>query len=129
MMIFLPLGDEAPQVAGMLGVADGRADLRELLDRVADLLIEDAPVGDHDHRIEHLAAVIGEPTNWCASQAMEFDLPDPAECWIRYAPPRALRPSVGQQLADDIELMEAREQSASRFILPVFGSRRSTIWA
>ena len=20
---------------------------------------------------------------WCASQAMEFDLPDPAECWIR----------------------------------------------
>ena len=55
MMIFLPSVDEAPEVAGMLGVADRRADLRELLDGVADLLIEDAPVGDHDHRVENLA--------------------------------------------------------------------------
>ena len=23
------------------------------------------------------------PMSWCASQAMEFDLPLPAECWIR----------------------------------------------
>ena len=42
MMIFLPSSMKLPQVAGVLGVADRRADLRELLDRVADLLVEDA---------------------------------------------------------------------------------------
>ena len=33
--------DELAQVAGALGMADRRADLGELLDRVADLLVED----------------------------------------------------------------------------------------
>ena len=32
--------DELAQVAGVLGVADGGADLGKLLDRVADLLVE-----------------------------------------------------------------------------------------
>ena len=58
MMIFLPSAMKRAEVAGMLGVADGRADLRELLDGVADLLIENPPVGDHDHRVEHLAVAI-----------------------------------------------------------------------
>ena len=44
--------DELAQVARVLGVADRRAHLRELLDRVADLLVEDAPVGDDDDRVE-----------------------------------------------------------------------------
>ena len=35
----LALCDELAQVAGVLGVADRRADLRELLDRVANLLV------------------------------------------------------------------------------------------
>ena len=84
MMIFFPLGDELPQVARMLGVADGRAHLRELLDGVADLLVEDAPVGDDDDRVEDSSASsFSRPMSWCASQAIEFDLPLPAECWIR----------------------------------------------
>ena len=84
MMIFLPLCDEPAQVAGMLGVADGGADLGELLDGVADLLVEDAPVGDDDDRVEdRLLAVFAGRSSWCASQAMELDLPLPAECWIR----------------------------------------------
>ena len=45
----------------MLGVPDGGAYLCELLDRVADLLIEDAPVGDNDDRIEDVAAVFAQP--------------------------------------------------------------------
>ena len=49
--------DELAQVAGVLGVAHGRADLRELLDGVLDLLVEDAAVGDHDDRVEDLLAV------------------------------------------------------------------------
>ena len=52
MMIFLPLFDELAQVAGVLGVADGGAHLGELLDGVADLLVEDAAVGDDDDRVE-----------------------------------------------------------------------------
>ena len=55
-MIFFPLGDERAQVARMLGVADRGAHLRELLDRVADLLVEDAPVGDDDDRVEDVCA-------------------------------------------------------------------------
>ena len=49
--------DELAQVAGVLGVADRRAHLGELLDRVADLLVEDAPVGDDDDRVEDRLAV------------------------------------------------------------------------
>ena len=76
--------DEPPQVAGVLGMADRRADLGELLDRVADLLVEDASVGDDDDRVEdRRPSSLREPMSWWASQAMEFDLPLPAECWIR----------------------------------------------
>ena len=58
MMIFLPLCDELAQVAGVLGMPDRRADLGELLDRVADLLVEDAAVGDDDDRVEHSHFVV-----------------------------------------------------------------------
>ena len=76
--------DELAQVAGVLGVAHRRAHLGELLDRVADLLVEDAPVGDDDDRVEdRRCRPCCRPISWCASQAMEFDLPLPAECWIR----------------------------------------------
>ena len=30
-----------------------------------------------------LPSSLSRPMSWCASQAMEFDLPLPAECWIR----------------------------------------------
>jgi hypothetical protein len=48
------LFDEPAQVARALGVPDGRADLHELPDRGLDLVVEQAPVGDHDHRVENL---------------------------------------------------------------------------
>ncbi len=31
--------------------------------------------------------------SWCASQAIEFDLPLPAECWIRYLLPEPSAPT------------------------------------
>ena len=85
MMIFLPPSMNLRSCAGALGVRRRRAHLRELLDRVADLLVEDAAVGDDDDRVEHasLAVRAARPISWCASQAIEFDLPLPAECWIR----------------------------------------------
>ncbi len=83
MMIFFRL-DELAKVAGVLGVPDDRADLGELLDGVADLLVEMRPVGDDDDRVEDLLArPASAPTSWWASQAMELHLPLPAECWIR----------------------------------------------
>ena len=52
----LALLDELAQVAGVLGVAHRRAHLHELLDGRLDLVVEDAPVGDHDDRVEDLLA-------------------------------------------------------------------------
>ena len=77
----------------MLGVADGRADLGELLDRVADLLVEDAAVGDDDDRVERPDRRLCSRSSWWASQAIEFDLPLPAECWIRYRLPAPCAPA------------------------------------
>jgi hypothetical protein len=54
------IDDEAAEVARMLGMANGHPDLRELLDRVADLLIENAAIGHHNHGIEYLAGLMRE---------------------------------------------------------------------
>src|SRR4029077_14927989 len=52
--------DEPAQVAGVLGVAHRRAHLGELLDRVADLLIEAPPGGAADDRIEARRGVLAQ---------------------------------------------------------------------
>ena len=61
MMIFLPSLEEAAEVTGAFGVAERGADLGELLDGVANLLVEDAAVGHNDNRIEHGGAAAFEP--------------------------------------------------------------------
>src|SRR6266851_4999603 len=53
----LALFDELAQVAGMLGVADGRAHLHELPNGRLNLVVEEAPVGDHYDRVEDLLVV------------------------------------------------------------------------
>ena len=53
----LALLDEPAQVARMLGVPHGRPHLGVLADRVADLLVQDAAVGDDDDRVEDRRAV------------------------------------------------------------------------
>ena len=53
----------------------------ELVDGVLQLLVEHAAVGDDDDRIEHLSSAAScRVASRCASQAMLFDLPEPAEC-------------------------------------------------
>jgi len=47
-----PFLNEPAQVAGVLGVPHGRAHLHELLDGCLDLVVEEAPVGDHDYGVE-----------------------------------------------------------------------------
>src|SRR5437763_4050191 len=50
MMIFLARADESPQVTRMLRMADDRSDLSELSNCVANLLVQDAAVGDDNYR-------------------------------------------------------------------------------
>ena len=124
----LAVGDEAAKVAGMLGVADGRADLRELLDGVADLLIEDAPVGDHDHRVEHLAGVIGEPHQLVRQPRDRVRLARSRRMLDQDAPPCALR--LASARACGRHRVDGSAGRADRALpCPVFGSCRSTIWA
>ena len=84
MMIFLPLLDELAQVAGVVRVAHRRADLHELLDGFLDLVVQDAPVGDHDDGIENLR-VLALQRRLAGGPARRWScyLPLPAECWIR----------------------------------------------
>ena len=60
---------------------------------------------------------------------MEFDLPDPGRMLdqARAAPP--LRLCVGQQLAHDVELVEAREELIALDLARSSGRGVSTIWA
>ena len=53
--------DELLEIARVVGVADSRAHLRELLDGVFDLLVEQAAVRDDDHRIDHRLALALQP--------------------------------------------------------------------
>ncbi|MEX1116119.1 MAG: hypothetical protein WEB53_12775 [Akkermansiaceae bacterium] len=57
----LPFGDEAAQVPGLLGMADGGAHLHELLDRFLELVVEDVAVGHDDHRIENFLLLLVHP--------------------------------------------------------------------
>ena len=41
-------------------MADGGSDLRELLDRVANLLVKDTAVGYHDDRVKHDCVAVAE---------------------------------------------------------------------
>src|SRR5262245_22194414 len=53
--------DELAEIAGVLGVADGRPYLGELFYRVSDLLVQDATVGDHDDRVKDGRVVLAQP--------------------------------------------------------------------
>ena len=76
--------DELPEVSRMLGVAHRRAHLSELADRGLDLLVKDAPVGDHDDGVEYLHALPPQADpGESRDRRWSFDLPLPAECWIR----------------------------------------------
>ena len=77
--------DKPAEVTRAFGMPDGGPDLGELLDRVADLLVEDASRSVTTMMESNTpASSFLSPINWWASQAMELDLPLPAECWMRY---------------------------------------------
>ena len=57
----LPALEQRAEVTRSVGMADGGPDLGELPDRVANLLVEEAPVGHHDDGVEHRRGVFSEP--------------------------------------------------------------------
>ena len=68
--------DEPAQIAGMLGVPHSGAHLGILLDRVPDLFVQHAPVGDDDNRIKDVLIVfpqadqlVGQPGDGVALAA------------------------------------------------------------
>ena len=54
----LALGDELPQVGGALRVPHGGVHLGELPDGLADLVVQDHPVGDDDGGVEDVLSVL-----------------------------------------------------------------------
>ena len=101
--------DRPAQVTGAVGVHHGGPDLHEVADGVADLLVEDDPVGDDDDRIECVLAVVldrgelvGEPgdrVRLAAARGVLDEVP----------PARTSRGDVGEEPADAVELVVARE--------------------
>ena len=98
-------------------MADDGADLGELFDRVLDLAVEEAAVGDDDDRVEERAAVafdadelVGEPGDGVGLAAAGRVLDE-----VAYAD--AVGGDVGQQFAHDVELVVAGPDLAVAFLL------------
>ena len=96
------------QVSGSVGVPDGGAHLCELLDRVADLLVEHTPVCDHDHRVEHGFLISAQGDELMAQPGDGVRLPAACGVLDQIASTRAVFSCVGQQLAHHLELVVAR---------------------
>ena len=125
--------DEAAKVAGTLRVPHGRADLGVPLDRVADLPVEEEPVGDHDDGIEDRGAVLRKPEPVLREPKPKPDqlVREPGDgvalaaargVLDEVAPARAVRGGVGEQPAYHVELVIARPDlgcaSCGRFSRP-----------
>ena len=107
---FLAALDKAAQIARVLGMADRRADLGELPDRVAELLVEDAAVGHDDDRIEDRLSVDGEADQLVGEPGDRVRFPRPRRMLNQIPTAGAVRAGMRQQPAHDIELVVAREQ-------------------
>lgn len=103
-----PLLDELAQVTGPLGMTHGRTHLHELLDGRLDLVVEEAPVGDHDDRVEDLL-VAALQTNELVRQPCDgVRLAAARRMLDQVALARAVRAHIGQRLPHHTELVVAR---------------------
>ena len=75
--------DELPQVSGLLRASHGRADLGVLADRVADLAVEDEPVGDDDDGVEDRGVVPREADELVGQPGDGVALAAARRGWIR----------------------------------------------
>ena len=104
----LPARDKPAEVTRAVGMADGGPDLGELLDRVADLLVEDASIGDHDDGVEHPRVVLPEPDQLVGEPGDGVGLPAAGRMLDEIPLPCAVPARVGQEPSHHIELLVAR---------------------
>jgi hypothetical protein len=108
MMIFLPSAmnlRRPPECSACPTVAPH---LRELLDRVADLLVEDTPVGDHDDRVEDRRVVLSEADQLVREPRDGVRLAAARRVLDEISSACAVRLGVREELAHHVELVEAR---------------------
>ena len=104
----LALRDEPPQVARPLGMPHRRPHLRVLLDRVADLLVQDAPVGDDDDRVEDGRAVPLQRDELMGQPGDRIALAAAGRVLDQVPLPRPVRAGVLQEPAHHVELLVPR---------------------
>ena len=90
-------------------MADGGADLCELLDRVADLLVEDAAVRDDDDRVEDGRALLRQPDELVGQPGDRVGLAAAGRMLDQIPLADAMPAGVRQQLPDHVELVIARK--------------------
>ena len=116
--------DEVAQVARAVRVSHRRADLGIPLDRVVDLAVEDAPVGDHDDGVEDGSAALFEPDQLVRKPCDGVALAAAGRVLDQVAPAHAMFFGVFQQPADHVELMVAgpdlRPSPAACLLVPLF---------
>jgi len=86
-------------------VAHRSRDLSELLDGVLDLLIEDAPVGDHNDRIEKVGFVLLKPDQLMSQPSNGVGLAAAGRMLDQIALAHAVLADRSEQLADHVELV------------------------
>jgi hypothetical protein len=74
------------------------------------LLVEDAPIGHDDDRIERLPLIRCQDDQLVSEPGDRIRFPRPRGMLNEIPAARALYAGIGQQLAHDVELMIAREQ-------------------
>ena len=84
-------------------MADGGPDLGELLDRVANLPVEDAAVGDHDDGVEHPGSVLPQPNQLVGEPGDGVRLPATGRMLDEIPLPCAMPARVGQQPSHHVE--------------------------
>ncbi len=115
--------DEPSQVAGTLGVSHRRAHLGVFPDRVSDLPVEDAAVGDDDDRVEDRSVVLFQPDQLVGQPSDRKALAAARRVLDQVTLPRPAGSRVGQELAHRVDLVIARPDLDSP-LLPRLGVLR-----
>lgn len=102
---FLARFEENPQIAAALGVTDDGRHLGELLDRIADLAVQDAAVGDNDNRVKDRCARPGEPDELVSQPGDGIALAAAGGVLDEIAFADRIGGGIGQQLVHDVELV------------------------
>ena len=89
-------------------MADGGPDLGELPDRVADLLVEEASVGDDDDGVEHPCVVLPESDQLVGEPGDGVGLPAAGRMLDEISLPGAVPARIGQEPPHHVELVVAR---------------------